>query len=82
MISGTDFDHVLTLAATIVTSPPGSMATIDPWFSDASRAASSPLSAGTCGATADSSSVLASRSSAARPAGRWAPAASSFSVTG
>ena len=48
---------------------PGSGDRIEPWLSEASRAAVSSFSAGTFGATADSSRVLASRSSARNPAG-------------
>ena len=78
-ISGTFRFHSRTLASTMPASLPGSGDLIEPWLSEASRAAVSSFSAGTLGATADSSSVLASRSSARNPAGSrsGSPAASS-----
>ena len=49
---------------------PGSGERMDPWFSEARRVPVSSFSAGTFGATADSSSVFTSRSSARKPSGR------------
>ena len=57
------------LARTMLASLPGSGDLIEPWLREASRDAVSSFSAGTLGATAASSSVLASRSSAQNAAG-------------
>ncbi len=64
-ISGTAVCHSRTVPSTSAASRPAIGARMVPWLSDASRLAVSSLSAGTSGAMADSSSVLASRSSAA-----------------
>ena len=69
-ISGNRRFHSLTLASTIPASLPGSGDLMEPWFSEASRAAVSSFRAGTLRTTTDSSNVFASRSSARNPAGR------------
>ena len=69
LISGTSLAHSLTAASTMPASLPGNGETIEPWLSDASRDAVSSFSAGTLGATAESSSVFASRTSVRKPRG-------------
>ena len=69
------------MVSTIPASLPGSGDLIEPWLSEASRDAVSSFSAGTRGATADSSSVFASRSCARNAAVSLPGSAVSASVS-